>query len=967
MRIPPQLQQLHLGRYFARTVWWWAGIATALLLALLRPAGLQRLDLLAYDLLLPRMEPSAQAPVVIAIDDASLARLGQWPWPRSLHAQMVDALRQAGARSIGFAVLFAEPDPHQPAGDAALAAAAARHGHVVLATAPQPLPDGGIAALPLLPALAGGTAPPRQGHADVEIDIDGQARSLFLYAGAGRPELPALALAVQSSATDAPATIAPPDATPPAPGRWVRDKQVYLMGMSRPPQVLSFADALHSPALHDAVQGRSVFIGVTATGLGGQLVTPLAPAHTTLPAVLFHAHAYDAMQSGALVWPLPDWLPLVLALLALGVLALWPQGNARRAVPLRALLGALMLGLPLAASAALLQLGQWWLPPALCTLSLAVALAFRGTTRLREASRNLQRVHMHAQATLRALNDAVVTIDARRRRVRFANPAARRQAFPHQLEGQQLQRVYPLSPDSHARLQQAIDGCLRDGQNVYVHDLLELQPDDGAVRSLRTTVSPLRSPEDVLEGAVLVFTDVTRVVSAARELEYAATHDPLTGLPNRALLHQRLAQTLSRLQRKSGSAALLFIDLDRFKHVNDSLGHHTGDAVLKVLAGRLRALCRDTDTVARWGGDEFVLILEDVAGQEGATMAATKIVQALSQDIELGREFNHLRLPCAGSVGVVLLPRDGTQIEELLSKADMAMYRAKDQPKSGFHFWARELDAHMQDRLALEVDLRQAMHNGRLQLHYQPQFSLQDGRLVGMEALMRWQRTPTQMVPPGEFIPLAEDTGLIIDMGAWAFLQAARQVAQWLRAGLQPVPVAVNVSARQCQNRDLVQVVRMTLRETRIPPELLRVEITESTAMWDAEQVRGLLQDIRTLGVGLSLDDFGTGHSSLVNLKNFPLHELKIDRSFVRALPHNQEDAAIVHATIALAHGLGLKVVAEGVETEEQSRFLAASHCDTAQGFLYGRPVAAGEATRQLPPRERDTGTGGTGGIAESR
>ena len=497
------------------------------------------------------------------------------------------------------------------------------------------------------------------------------------------------------------------------------------------------------------------------------------------------------------------------------------------------------------------------------------------------------------------------------------------------------------------RLVAAVFECLGRGSRVHVRELLNL-PAPGGPRVLRTTASPLRSPEGALEGAVLVFSDVTHSVVATRALDFAANHDALTGLPNRALLQERMHLALSRVQRRGDTLAVLFLDLNRFKHINDNLGHRAGDTVLRVIAQRLSALCRDTDTVARWGGDEFVLLLENVGGQEGAAAAAAKVVDALAQDIVLDASFGHTTLPSAGSVGVVMAPQDGIELEVLLSKADMAMYRAKAQPQACFQFWSNDINTRMHERLALEMDLRQALRQDLLVLHYQPQFSLHTQQVVGMEALMRWQRTPEQLVLPIGFIGVAEECGLIVDMGAWAVLHAARQVALWLRAGLKPVPVAVNISARQCLNRDLVQVVRLALQETGIPPHLLRLEITETTAMSDADQVIGLLQEIRALGVRLAVDDFGTGYSSLAHLKRFPIDELKIDRSFVSDIATDKDSAAIVRATIALAHGLGLQVVAEGVETQDQSRFLADQHCDTVQGYLFGRPQPLDAVTQWL-------------------
>ncbi len=925
------------------------GIATALLLTWWQPAAVQRLDLLAYDLLLPTLTAGAQPPVVVAIDDASLAALGRWPWPREIHAQMVDRLREAGASAIGMVVLFSEPDSHNPASDAALATAIARHGHVVLAVAPAQQPNGRIAAAPLLPTLVATDAQnpslhgPTWGHVDVEMDLDGQSRCIHLMAGNGLADTPALALAVLQQATPDPVwdRLLPVDTVTRPAATWVREHDVLLPRIRGLPTV-SFASALQSPQALDIVRGRAVFIGIPASGLGGELVTPLAGSHATLPSVMFHAQALEALRGQVWIDHTPAPLALLFALLAVSSLALVPVCRGRRL-----LLTSGLLALPLLASAGVLLATRTWLPPATATLALAMALGFWLAGQLRALNRQLLRTREHAQATLQAIDDAVITIDAQLHTIRFANPTAQLHAPGQTLVGQSLISAYPLTEDSMERLVAAVFECLGRGSRVYVRELLNLPAPNGT-HILRATASPLRSPEGTLDGVVLVLADVTDSVAAARALDFAANHDALTGLPNRVLLHERLNLALSRVQRRGGSVAVLFLDLNRFKHINDSLGHRAGDEVLRVIAQRLRGLCRDTDTVARWGGDEFVVLLEDVGGQDGAATAASKVIDALTQDIVLDDSFGNITLPSAGSVGVVIAPQDGIEMDSLLSKADMAMYRAKAQPRACFQFWSNDINTRMHERLALEIDLRQALRDDRFVLHYQPQFSLYGQQMVGMEALMRWQRTPEQLVMPIGFIEVAEECGLIVDMGAWAVLHAARQVALWLRAGLKPVPIAVNISARQCLNRDLVQVVRLALQETGIPPQLLRLEITESTAMSDADQVIGLLHEIRALGVRLAVDDFGTGYSSLAYLKRFPIDELKIDRSFVNEIATDKDNAAIVRATIALAHGLGLQVVAEGVETEAQSRFLAAQHCDTVQGYLFGRPQPLDIVTRWL-------------------
>ncbi len=912
-----------------------AGTATALLLTWLNPSSVQRLDLLAYDLLLPTTTASTQPPVVVAIDDASLAALGRWPWPRELHAQMIDRLHEAGASAIGMAVLFSEPDADNPASDAALAAAIARQGHVVLAVAPAQQPNGHIAAAPLLPSLvlADANTPPSLGHVDVEVDLDGQARRIHLLAGNGQADTPALPLAVLQQASPDPVwdRVPPANPNPRLATTWVREDEVLLPRVRGLP-TLSFANALQSPQALAKVRGRAVFIGITASGLGGELVTPLAGDHATLPSVMFHAQAFEALRSQTWIGRTPAPLALLFALLAVACVALAPLCQGRR-LPL---VGGL-LALPLLVSAGVLLATHTWLPPATATLALAAALGFWLAGKLRAINRKLLRTRQYAQSTLQAIDEAVITIDARLHTIRFANPAARLHAPGKTLLGQPLRTAYPLAEDSMERLVAAVFECLGRGYRVHVRELLN-QPMQNGVRVLQATASPLRGPEGEIDGVVLVFADVTHSVAAARALDFAAHHDALTGLPNRALLHERLSVALSRIQRSGGSVAVLFLDLNRFKYINDNLGHRAGDEVLRVIAKRLSSLCRGSDTVARWGGDEFVLLLDDVGGHGGAAAAAAKVVDALAQDIVLDARFGDITLPSAGSVGVVLAPQDSMDIDALLSMADMAMYRAKAQPRACFQFWSTDINTRMHERLTLEMDLRQALRDDLLVLHYQPQFSLKTQQIVGMEALMRWQRTPEQLVMPIGFIETAEECGLIVDMGAWAVLHAARQVALWLRAGLRPVPIAVNVSARQCLNHDLVQVVRLALQETGIPPHLLSLEITETTAMSDADQVIGLLQDIRALGVRLAVDDFGTGYSSLAHLKRFPIDELKIDRSFVSDIATDRDSAAIVRATIALAHSLGLQVVAEGVETEEQSRFLAEQQCDIAQGYLFSRP-----------------------------
>jgi len=934
----------HLPRWVLRWAWWLTGVATLLLLSWLNPAWLGRLDLLAYDLLLPNPPVWLESPLIIAIDDASLQELGRWPWPRARHADMLERLDKAGASAIGLAVLFGEPDASDPAGDAALAAAVTRSRRVVLPVAPEPLASGRMASAPAGWLLGQTKAP--LGHVDIEIDMDGQARRLYLQAGYARADVPALALAVRQIAdpnwrtTDMPGVRAnPPKASPVK--QWMRDYEVLLPRLQGLP-TLSFSSVLHQPDQLALVRDRAVFIGVTATGLGGELVTPLGGARATVPAVVLHGHAYAALAQHTLMQRAPAWLSLLVSLVLLTALALWPRPQGRQSLWLLS-----HLGLPVLVSLMALHWLGLWLGPAQGVLILASALLVMAAAGLQRTRQQLHRSRQHLAATLQAIGDAVITLDARSGTIRYANPTALAQADRDQLIGLSLRQAYPLSIDSHDRIELAVAESMQQLRRVNLPTNLTLQPRQHSdTRFLSGSASPLIGPQGQLDGTVLVLSDQTAAVTAARQLDYAATHDELTGLPNRAMLHQRLGLALTRSQRHGGNTAILFLDLNRFKVINDSLGHRAGDEVLKVVAKRLRQTCRETDLVARWGGDEFVLVLEDMIDHEGAARAAAKVIEVLTQEVELSGTFGNLRLPSTGSVGVVVAPQDGVDMDDLLAKADMAMYRAKAQPQACFQFWSEDLNTSLRASLALELDLRKGLNEHQLVLYYQPQFSLAGRELVGMEALMRWQRTPESLLMPGEFIPVAESSGLIIEMGAWAVLQAARQLAAWLAVGLKPAPIAVNVSARQCLNRDIVDVVRLALQETRIPPALLRLEITESIAMSNVDQVIELLQAIRALGVGLALDDFGTGFSSLSYIKRFPIDEIKIDRSFVIDIASNREDLAIVRATIALAHGLNMKVVAEGIETEAQGQILISERCDVGQGYLYGFPQPINQVTR---------------------
>ncbi|HYD97312.1 MAG TPA: EAL domain-containing protein [Noviherbaspirillum sp.] len=423
----------------------------------------------------------------------------------------------------------------------------------------------------------------------------------------------------------------------------------------------------------------------------------------------------------------------------------------------------------------------------------------------------------------------------------------------------------------------------------------------------------------------------------AEQLEYHAAHDILTGLPNRALLQDRLTQALAYASRYCYAVWVLFLDLDRFKLVNDSLGHKAGDIVLQSIAARLEAAVRETDTVARLGGDEFVLVLPERADECLTSAVVQRIMDAVAQPLEVdGHEFV---LGC--SIGVAAYPSDGEDPETLIKHADIAMYRAKETGRNNFQFYTPAMNERLMERLRIESDLRNALERGEFVLHYQPQIDLRTGSTIGMEALIRWQHPTLGMVPPLRFISLAEETGLIVPIGQWVLRTACTQAVAWQNAGLGKLRVAVNLSARQFAEQDLVSSIAGVLASTGLAPHLLELELTESLVMTDVDRAIGILRDLKQLGVLLSLDDFGTGHSSLSYLKRLPIDALKIDQSFVRDITHTADDAAIVASIISLAHNLRRHVIAEGVETHEQLAYLQRHGCNEMQGYYFSKPVPA--------------------------
>ena len=435
-------------------------------------------------------------------------------------------------------------------------------------------------------------------------------------------------------------------------------------------------------------------------------------------------------------------------------------------------------------------------------------------------------------------------------------------------------------------------------------------------------------------------TDISKIKQSEANLERLAHYDPLTGLPNRLLIHSRLEHALTHARRDKTQVAVLFVDLDRFKNVNDSLGHPVGDHLLQMLTSRLHRRLRGDDTFGRLGGDEFLVILDHDQRPEDAANIARELIKLLEEPFRLS---NGNEIYIGASMGISIFPEDGKEASELIQHADAAMYEAKEQGRNTFRFYTPALTRAVHTRMEMESRMRRAISNGEFILHYQPQVEIASRRVIACEALLRWDDPQAGLVSPADFIPLAEETGLIIPLGEWVLKTAAAQFRTWLDLGFADFCLSINLSGRQLRQSDIVEQIDETIRLFRLPAERIKFELTESMLMGRGEEAARLLGAIKALGVGLSIDDFGTGYSSLAYLKRFPIDELKIDRGFVRDIPVDSNDAEIAATIIAMARNLKLRVVAEGVETQEQVDFLSAHGCQLYQGYLFRPPLPANE------------------------
>jgi diguanylate cyclase (GGDEF)-like protein/PAS domain S-box-containing protein len=546
-----------------------------------------------------------------------------------------------------------------------------------------------------------------------------------------------------------------------------------------------------------------------------------------------------------------------------------------------------------------------------------------------------------AQVTLNSIGDAVACTDISGN-ITFLNLAAENMTgwSSQEANGRPMAEILKIvNATTHETIPNPMRMEIGQVQSLHLPPNCILIRRDGFEIPIEDSVAPIHDREGQASGAVIVFRDVSAARAMALELTHSAQHDFLTSLPNRVLLNDRVNQAIAMAPRHLKKVAVLFLDLDGFKHINDSLGHPIGDQLLQSIAKRIVNCVRAADTVSRQGGDEFVVLLSEVERSEDVALTARRILQTIAQPHPIGQHDLHVTT----SIGLSVYPDDGRDAETLIKNADTAMYQAKENGHNSYRFFKPAMNVRAVERQSIEESLRRALERREFALHYQPKINLKSGEITGAEALLRWTHPTRGLVPPSQFIPVAEDCGLILPIGDWVLREACRQARSWIDTGLPLETIAVNISAMQFRDENFLEGVFAVIEETGLNPRSLELELTESVLMRHAESTESILKKLGAKGVQLAVDDFGTGYSSLSYLRKFPIDALKIDQSFVRQITTSPEETTIVTAVISMGRSLKLRVVAEGVETREELSFLREHDCEEAQGYYFGRPT---------PPKE---------------
>jgi len=904
----------------------------------------ERINFAIYDSLQLQIS-SSDSIAVIKIDDKSLNKIGSWPWSRSVHAQLLTKLNRINPQAVAFDLLFTDTDSRNNEGDSQFSQAIKNNGKVIL-----PVLQAFNNTISLqYPIAALKNAAARLAHVDAEIDSDGLIRRVFLKAGINNSNLSALGLAALETAYPENTPFLPSQAFQPAtiPGKkvWVRNNLILLPSSQIKNNINSYSyiDILENEALLKKLENKIIFIGVTASGISNNLPIASNKDHSPVSSVFYHASVANALLSNKAIIPASIYLNYFIGATLLFLL-FFIYNYHKPGISLTATF--LFSFVTLIISWLSLSHINLWIPPAETIIAILISYPLYGWRHIILMKKQLSREKQRAEVTLQSIADGVITLD-QNGTVLYMNPIAEQLTGESLVSAkkQNIERVFNVieqpsgKPLTFALLKQFLqkDRLSAKDQHLLINK-------HGQKYTIRITVGEIKHAPVIESGIVLAFSDITETTNLLNYMSHQATHDSLTNLPNRASLMESLIHYLAVASRNQYQIALLFIDIDKFKNVNDGFGHKMGDQLLTKIAKRLKDNVRNIDTVARLGGDEFVIVLDQIHNQQDVAKVSRKITASFEKPISLDK--HKFSVTC--SIGISFFPTDASNAETLLKNADIAMYSAKAHGRNNFQYFSKNMNDIIQGRLSLEKQLRIALEKNQLQLFYQPQVNLHNNKIIGVEALLRWNTDKLGNISPSHFIPLAEDTGLIVPIGEWVFHTACKQLRNWKYMIDDDFTLAVNLSPRQFLNQNILQMLEDTIREESVNVKNIKLEITEGLFVSEKNNIESTLEAFRAMGGSVSIDDFGTGYSSLGYLNRIPVDQVKIDRSFVKKICQNSRSRSLTKAIISMANDMNLDVIAEGVEQLEQLNILKTQNCHLAQGFYYSPAVKAKDITKIL-------------------
>ncbi|MFZ1852986.1 MAG: EAL domain-containing protein [Nitrosomonas sp.] len=901
---------------------------------------LERFDFIIYDKLITFQHPKQDSKVaIIAIDDSSLKALGQWPWSRAIHARLVDRLHAIDNQALIFDLLFTESQESDTTSDRLFAESIKRHGHVALPVAPvtesSPYTIELAQPIPLLAEYA------KLGHTDVELDSDGVARRVFLYAGVDLPTWPTLSLSLLNNfnAKEPLINAHKTDQTlsNDLHKSWVRSAEVLIPYAAEFPTFhrTSYAQVLFDDATLYSLRDKVIFVGVTATGLGARFSTPLtAIDHQLMTGIDWHANVFSMLSENEMIMPLSNTITTMVSVLGVGIVLLLLIQLKQQ---LTILLLLLLLALELVLNGMLLKFSYIWMPPSALLLGTLFLYPLRNWQRINHFISMFLINKIRTSAALESIGDGVIITD-NCNAIIYVNKGAEKileTQFAH-MQGKMLHEVldfYPtLTHPNVLPLKEKVS--LPAIKASKTPEEYRIRTTHGDELTVRIVCNEFYDESNAKMGSVIAMTDITDSIELAQRVAHQKNYDALTELPNRSQLLVHFDRMIKTAENTSKIITVFFITLDNFKKINDAMGHHAGDKLLKMVSSRLFETLQKDDVVGRWGGDEFVLLSNHLSKDTGLELA-----QRLLEIVRQRFEIDDLEVFVSASIGISYYPENGLTSEIVIKRAATAMYHVKQDGGNQYDCYSAELSAAWtREQITLEKELRTAIKQQELQVLFQPIFNVQSHNISRMEALVRWPHPSRGYLSPSSFIPLAENSNQIESLGEMVLKESCQVAYKLIKLGY-PIKVSVNLNPRQLVNRNLPEIVSKILRETDLPAQSLILEMTENAIVNDMGRASRILREIKKLNVTIALDDFGTGYSSLTLLRELPIDILKIDKSFVHKLGENANDLKIVQAIIGLGKKLGLTVIAEGVETEEQVDLLTKHGCFYQQGYYYSRPI----------------------------